>query len=230
MLRLVHGVERLVDDNAFWVALALAIVGDGVVWVRARLGRAEPGPAVVAIVATLVGLRIADRFAVALVVGLVLLLGGEWLGRRTPWWTRAFWLLPGALVVASSLPDAWPFWMRVVTTATAAVGGTLAVATSLATPRLAPLLFAVAAVGLYYCVPDTEAPAAIVGALGVGCVFVLEPRLRAALGAAALTGLFAWVTAYGGVGRPGSVVGGVACLGVLLLPVWRAGPRGTRWI
>jgi len=230
MLRLVHDVEHLVDDNAFWVALVLATFGYSVVWVRARSGRADPGPAVVAVVGSLVGLRIADRFAVALVVGLVVLLGGEWLGRRAGCWTRALWLLPGAVVVGAALPDVWPLWMRIVTTATAAVGGSLTVATNRAAPRLVPALFAVAAVGLYFCVPDTEAPAAIVGALAVGCVLVLEPRLRTALGVAALTGLFAWATAYGGVGRPGSVVGGIACLGVLLLPIGRVAHHGTRWI
>jgi hypothetical protein len=226
----VHGVEHLIDDNAFWVALVLAIVGDGVVSVRARSGRAEPGFAIVAVVASLVGLHIADRFAVALVVGLLLVLGGECCGRRAGCWTRALWLLPGALVIAAALPDGWPFWIRLVTTVAAAVGGSLTVATNVAAPRLVPALFAVTAVGIFYCVPDTEAPAAVVGALAVGCVLVLEPRLRTALGAAALTGIVAWVTAYGGMGRPGSVVGGIACLGVLLLPIGRVRHHSTRWI
>jgi hypothetical protein len=43
------------------------------------------------------------------------------------------------------------------------------------------------------------------------------------VGFAALTGLFAWVAAYGGLGRSGAVVGGIACLGlVLLLPAFTA--------
>ena len=32
-----------------------------------------------------------------------------------------------------------------------------------------------------------------------------------------MTGLFVWVAVYGGIGRAGSVVGGVACLGVVVL-------------
>ena len=230
MLRLVHDVERLVDDNAFWVALVLAIVGYGVLWVRTRSGRAAPGSALVAVVASLVGLRVADRFTVALVVGSVLLVAGEWLARGSEWWSRALWLLPGALVVGAALPDGWPLWTRVVTTATAAIGGSLTAATSHATPRLAPAMFAVSAVGLYFCVPDTEAPAVILGALAVGSVLVLERRLQPAVGAAALAGLFAWVSAYGGLGRAGAVVGGVACLGALLLPIARVAPRSTWWM
>src|SRR5262245_19812486 len=99
MLRPVHDVERLVDDNAFWIAFAVAALGSALVWMRARRGRTEPGPAFVAVVAGLVGLRVADRFEVGLVVGMAILIGGEWLCRQSRFCTRVLWLLPGALVV-----------------------------------------------------------------------------------------------------------------------------------
>src|SRR5262249_10879343 len=150
MLRLVYDVERLGDDNAFWGALVLAILGYGVGWGRARAAHPEPGPALGAGGARLAGLRVADRVALARRVGVVLLLGGEWIGRRAGCWTRAFWLLPGAVVIGAALPEGWPFWMRVVTSVTAVLGGSLTVATNAAAPRLVPALFAVGAVGLYF--------------------------------------------------------------------------------
>jgi hypothetical protein len=202
-----------------------------VVWVRLRRGSATPGVAVVAVVAGLVGLRVADQLHVALVVGLVLLAGGEWLARDVGWCRRALWLVPGAVVVGASLPDGWPLWMRVLAVAAAAVGGSLAVATDRAGPSVTPALFAIGAVGVYFCVPDTETAAVLVGALLAGTAWLFVSRARAAVGVSALTGLFAWIAVDGGVGRPGSVVGGLACLGlVLLLPVTRALPRRRSWL
>ncbi len=227
MLRPVHDLEHLVESSGFWVALVLGVVGCGVVWALLRTGKPTPDLAVVGVVAGLVGLRVADQLPVALVVGLALLAGGEWLARGVGWCRRALWLVPGAVVVGASLPDGWPFWMRVVATAAAAIAGSLAVATNRDAPRLVPPLFAISAVAVYFCVPDTEASVVLVGALLAGAVWIVVPRARASVGVGSLTGLFAWVAVDGGVGRPGSVIGGVACLGVLvLLPLVRR-PRWT---
>src|SRR5205085_1327732 len=57
----------------------------------------------------------------------------------------------------------------------------------------------------------------LVGALLAAALISLEPRLRHTLGFAAIAGLFVWVAVYGGLGRSGAVVGGIACLGVVLL-------------
>jgi hypothetical protein len=100
---------------------------------------------------------------------------------------------------------------------------------------LAPLLLAVSAVGVYATVPDVEWALVVVGAAlpltllgwpgplapgGVG-----GPRRRdgpaqpppslGVAGSLATAALLAWTVAAGGAGRPGSVVGGLACLGVL---------------
>lgn len=224
MLRPVHDLEHLVESSGFWVALVLAAVGCGAVWVGLRAGTRTPDVALVAVVAGLVGLGVADQLPVALVVGLALLAGGELLAGDEGWCRRTLWLVAGAVVVGASLPAGWPFWMRAVAAAVAALGGSLTVATNRAAPRVTPALFAISAVGIYFCVPDTESAAVLVGALVVGAAWIFVPRARAAVGVSALTGLLAWVAADGGVGRAGSVVGGVACLGVLLLPIARASP------
>ena len=183
-----------------------------------------------AVFACLVGLRVEHRLPVPLVVGLALLLLGEWLTRHEPAWARVVGSVPGALVVGAALPDGWPFWIRAVVVVSTVVGGGLVAQADVVAPRVVPALLAIGAVGVYLCVPDTEAPKALLGALLAGALVGLEPRIQAALGTTALTGLFVWTSGYGGLGRPGSVVGGVACLGVLLLvPLvrWRSSPRAA---
>jgi hypothetical protein len=100
---------------------------------------------------------------------------------------------------------------------------------------LAPLLLAVSAVGVYATVPDVEWALVVVGAalplalLGwpgpLAPGGLLGPRRRdgpaqpppslGVAGSLAAAALLAWTVAAGGAGRPGSVVGGLACLGVL---------------
>jgi hypothetical protein len=225
MLRPVSDVESVLRDGGFWIAVVIAGVGAALVWLRLRHGGIEPGFAIAAIVAGVVGLRVDDLLPVPLVVGLAMLVGGERLARDGTPLALAVALLPGALVLGASLPDGWPFWMRVVAVATAAVGGVIAAGTQQQVPRSVPLLLGIGAVGVYLCVPDTEAATVLLGALVGVAALVLVPNLQPSLGLPAVVGLFAWVAAHGGLGRPGSVVGAVGCLGVVvLLPFarWRA--------
>jgi hypothetical protein len=73
-------------------------------------------------------------------------------------------------------------------------------------------------------VPDTEEAAALLGA-SVPAALWGWPVGRARLGpagAAGTTALIVWVSAVGGRGRPPSIVGAVACLGLLAtLPAGR---------
>lgn len=83
---------------------------------------------------------------------------------------------------------------------------------------LVGLLAAISALGVYAAVPDTEIPAVVVGVL-VAVVVVVGPAIPPVLGdrvaAVTLVGLAA-VT--GSAGRS-EVVGGLACLGLLLAPL-----------
>jgi hypothetical protein len=90
---------------------------------------------------------------------------------------------------------------------------------------LAPVLLAVTVAGQFLCLPDTEQVTALAGAAGVlAAVAIVEwaagarPSVRAgALSGAAGAVAMAWCIGHGGVGRAGSVVGAVACGGVLLV-------------
>jgi hypothetical protein len=91
---------------------------------------------------------------------------------------------------------------------------------------LPPALLAVTAAGIWACVPDVEGPLVLLGAV-VPVALLGRPGPLAgrwpgaaafgAAGSAAVAAVLVWVVATGGAGRPGSVVGGLACLGLLLV-------------
>jgi hypothetical protein len=89
---------------------------------------------------------------------------------------------------------------------------------------LLPALLAVTAVGIWATVPDVEAALVLLGAavpltlLGWPGPLAGRRPAPAAFGIAgsvAVAAVLAWTVATGGVGRSGSVVGGLACLGLL---------------
>jgi hypothetical protein len=136
---------------------------------------------------------------------------------------------PGAVLLAQSAPLAGSGLSRTIF-AVATVAITLAIRDfdAIWGPRGAPwLLFAIAAGGVYLAVPDTELARAL---LGVALPFALLslPRPLSPIGpagSAAIAGLFTWVVVVGGRGRPGSVVGGLAVIGLLA-----AEPIGRRTV
>jgi hypothetical protein len=222
MLRLVHDVENVLRDAGFWSALLVAGVGVAIVWLRARQHLIEPGIAAVVLVAGFVGLRF-NHFEVAQPVTAVVLFGlAEWVFRTRGASARLVAYVLCAATLAATLPDPFPIWARAATGCVVAVGAFTAPVVDARFPRPLPLLLAIGALGAYACGPDTEAQKALVGALVAVAVIGLEPRLRPALGYPAVVALFAWVATWGGLGRPGSIVGSLACLGVVLLPVPRA--------
>ena len=93
---------------------------------------------------------------------------------------------------------------------------------------IGPVLLLVAAVGVFCAVPDTEESGALMGA-AVAAAGLGWPLRIARLGggwAAAVVALSAWAVAVGGRGRPLSVLGGLACLGLLV--AWPMGRRIAR--
>jgi hypothetical protein len=160
--------------------------------------------------------------------------------------------LPGVSLWCSfalAVPFAWAIgfhgdvvavsWARVLVTAGASGGAILAARFDYAWREQAPgvTLLVVTTVGMYATVPDTETLAA---ALGVVLPFVVLgwPVCVARLGrpgAASAAAMLVWAGSVGAAGRPASMVGLVACLGLLagnplgelLLP--RAGTRVRRW-
>ena len=197
---------------------------------RGRARRAAPPTAALGIVAAgLLGLLAAypDVVTTRLVVGLVLVtvgpfaasfaVVGDW--RRSI--VAAATAVPGAIVIATAAATQNSFdWIEPFVVFSVVVGGALITEFDRANARsgLGPVLLAVAAFGIYTAVPDTELIAVILGAT-IPMAFVGFPVALSALGPGAygVVGLVGWVVASGGRGRPGSVVGAFACLGLLLV-------------
>jgi len=136
---------------------------------------------------------------------------------------------PGAVLLATATPLAGSTISRtVLALATIGIAVGMRDFDAVDGRRGAPwLLFAVAAGGVYLAVPDTELARVM---LGVAVPFILlsVPSPLCSFGPAgstAMAGLFTWVVVVGGRGRPGSVVGGLVAIGLLV-----AEPLGRRLV
>ncbi|MBI2709663.1 MAG: M1 family metallopeptidase, partial [Actinobacteria bacterium] len=131
--------------------------------------------------------------------------------------TAAVALSAGALVgFGSAVPG--PRWAPVALAAAAGLGGPAAVYTDRRwrADATGPTLLAIAAVGALVAVPDTEQVAVVAGA-AVATAALGWPVRRMSLGpgAAAAVAVLAWATVVGGRGRPASILGAMAALGLL---------------
>jgi hypothetical protein len=189
MTRLRDAVDALITSRelavGWWLGLAALAAGLGMAFVR-RARRVE-GPAPVA------GLLLAAAFLAAL---------------------AALGALPMPLA-----PDLLGAGLRLLVALVMVVGGWLLADFDRRWrgDGLGPVLVAVSAAGIYATVPDTEQALVALG-VAVPLAALGWPLPLAALGRAgafAATGVLLWVTATGGAGRASSVVGGVACLGLL---------------
>ena len=134
----------------------------------------------------------------------------------------------GALLVAFASPV--PAWARVAVAVTSSLGAVAAAETDRRWQHeaIGPALLLVAAIGIFCAVPDTAESGALMGA-AMAAAALGWPLRVARLGggwAAAVVALSAWAVAVGGRGRPLSVLGGLACLGLLV--AWPMGRRIAR--
>jgi hypothetical protein len=84
---------------------------------------------------------------------------------------------------------------------------------------LGVIFFALTTVGVFAAVPDTE-EALIVMAASLPITLLAWPKVAASMGAEGsylAVAMLLWVTVAGGQGRPPSIIGSAACLGLLLL-------------
>jgi hypothetical protein len=127
--------------------------------------------------------------------------------------------IPGAIVLDSAPAPLEMRWVRLLVFATTVVGGVALASFDRRWARhgLAAPLVALWAAGVYMTVPDTEAALAVLGATLVVAAAAWPLRLGCfgACGALPMAGLIAWTARYGGTGRPSSIVGAVACIGLL---------------
>jgi hypothetical protein len=177
-----------------------------------------------------------------LVLALVLLGAGGALARRmrprvwADWYVgparTALALLPGAIALGASLPYSEPSWLRFgVATAAVSVGALVhdfdGAHGALGGPWV---LFAIAALGVYYTVPDTELALVLLGVCGPLAFLSFPQPLRriGPAGTTAAVGGIVWVVAVGGHARAGAFFAGVATLGLMIVePLGRRIPKST---
>ena len=205
-----------------WGAAALAAgLILALIW---RRWRKSPAPLVGALLvgAAYLAMPTARELPEALWQGLAMLAGA---GVLFPWARKAP-LLPAILAVPGAwwitqkadLPvDAWLVWLLL---AIIVIGAPLAATFDRqhAETGYGPVLLALTIAGAYTTLPDTEEILVLLG-VTLPLVLLAWPKALASLGAWGAypaVGLLAWVIAWGGRGREGSIIGAAACLGLLV--------------
>lgn len=180
-------------------------------------------------VAVLIAIHLTIVRRLSVVAGLGALALGGWAIGRTGAGIKALgWAMiaAGAIIVTwrGGLSDA--VWLLTLTPVVIVAGGTALAAWSKRLPHhLVGPMVAITAFGIWATVPETEMARALLGAAIVLAVATLRPIESRFLypGAFAVAGMMAWLVASGGAARPASIIGGWACLGLLvILPYcWR---------
>ncbi len=226
-------MDVVLDDAGFQAAVLTAVLLAGVVVVMARGSGDLRGAPAIAVLATLVGYSVEERLETQFVVGLAVLAAGAWTTRRARSFApKCIAAAPGAILVAVSLPEPVPLWAAILAFGAIVLFGPAAERFDERAPRPAALFLLVAAAGIYVGVPETDPVRPLLGAFGVAALLALFPRLATLPGAAsAAVGVLVWTAAAGGYPRPGSVVGGLACVGVVVFAPTLAAARGARqWL
>jgi hypothetical protein len=216
----------------------LTLVVGAVAGLGWRLVRGVPLPAVGLLLAvgTAWGLREAVALPPGLVEGLTALAGAGLVAAilPRPEIAGAILAFPGAWILAYRADVVDVDWIRALVLTSVVIGGSL-VADFDRRWRHAgfpPVLIAVSVVGVYVTVPDTEQALVLLG-VTLPLMLLGWPSALAGLGSAgsyAAVGVLAWTAAAGGLARPSSIVGGIACLGLMAVePLARAArPSASR--
>jgi len=215
-------IELLVSTEAMralgvGVVFALIAAAAGYWWTQSH-DVALPAAGIALVVAFLVAAPETQRPTLMAVVGIFAaaaagLLGGDRL-------IQALASLPGAILVAVSLPAEVGMSLRVLVVLVIPVGGALVAEfdmryqdRALATP-----LFAIATLGVFFAVPDTE-HAIVLLMVAAPFVFVSWPLPLAALGPSgsfAVVALMMWVIASDAFARPLTALGASTVLAILV--------------
>jgi hypothetical protein len=214
---MLRGVRSVLGDDGFRLALVLSTIGVCVVVVVANRLATNIGFAIVVLVAAAVALRVEYHVVLRLPLALLALgFAGRPVTEPRDRLVRFALLVVGALLLVSTLPGV-AGWMRVVAFAGAIASVPLGAALDARVPRFLPLLLFATAVGIYACAPDTETPKVLLGAIGPTMFLAIDPDTRGGSPTGAVLALVVWSAVLGGHGRPGAVIGSLACFGVLLL-------------
>ncbi len=134
-------------------------------------------------------------------------------------WVGPLLAVPGAWLIASAVSSYEADWVLWFSAGAIVLVGWAAAefSTRPVTSQWSPVMFSVFALGVFLAVPDTEQALVLLGALGP-LVLLSIPVAGARLsvgGAYALIGVSVWAITLGGVGRPASLIGAIACVGLL---------------
>lgn len=213
--RFATALIRLLSSNQFSVSLALTLVAVAVARLIHARGLTLDQVGVAYIAVATASLSFAGPASLSLVIAMAVLLGGGILALRTPVAGVAVQVV-GAAVLSYSLPDR-PL-MQAAVLLFIPLAGLVVADFARRRPNLAGGLIAISVLGLFMTVPDTSGALVLLVATVLFVPGVLPAGSTAGPAAApALVGLMIWVALEGGITRPGSVVGAIAGLGVLLI-------------
>ena len=218
---------ELLDTSHFKTGLRLGLVALVAGWgFILAFGRKRPPLPIGGLLiagATVGGLYLVGEPLDSAVPALVLILIGSLTTRvlRTPRWVQPLAVVPGAVWLAVGTSVTELQWVRILMVVVIPLGGFLISDFELRYDRmgLGVIFFTLAALGIFAAVPDTE-EALVITAAAVPITLLAWPRVTISLGsegAYLAVAMFLWVTAAGGGGRPASIVGASAGLGLLLL-------------
>lgn len=224
MLESLSTLGDLFTRPDFQAGLLAGAVGLGVLFAASREDSTTRWWGVVFTLAALIVINTVVERRLGVSSGLFALGAGGWLlGPANDRPVKAFgWVLivVGATLVGwrGGLSDI--DWLPVVTPVAIIIGGTALSGWSTRLPHnlLGPMM-AITAFGIWVTVPETEHARVLLGVslpLAAATTRPVHARLSSA-GAFALAGMIVWVVAVGGDARPGSIIGGWASLGVIVI-------------
>ena len=221
------GLLELLGTPYFLTGVRLGLVALAVGWaLRFVIGRDKspiPIAGILIAVAMIGTLARVEESVTAELPALGLILVGAFVARlfKGRLWLYPILVIPGAVWFALVTPVTDLQWVRILMMVMIPLGGFLITDFERrhGSLGLGVIFYTVAVFGAFAAVPDTEWAVALL-AVSIPITFLAWPRVAVSLGAEGAylsVAVFLWVVAQGGAARPPSIIGSVACLGLLLL-------------
>jgi hypothetical protein len=222
-----NAVLELLGTSYFLTGVRLGSIALAIGWaIRFAWGRDKPpvpiGGVLVAL-AILGTLTRVEETVPAELPAIAVILVASFLARvlKAPLWVHPLAVLPGAIWLAFMTPVTDLVWARVLIAVMIPLAGFLITDFERRHGQLGlgVIFYTIAVFGAFAAVPDTEWAVALL-AVVFPISFLAWPRVAVSIGlegAYLAVAVFVWVIVQGGGGRPPSIIGSVACLGLLLL-------------